>query len=52
VTNCFFRNKGDDGMAMWFARGQSAQPPCRRDSGNVFDHNTIQTPVLGNCIAI
>jgi hypothetical protein len=44
VTNCFFRNSGDDGMAMWSRPVENA--------GNVFDHNTIQTPVLANCIAI
>jgi hypothetical protein len=44
VSDCFFRNSGDDGMAMW-SHGIE-------NSGNVFDHNTIQTPVLANCIAI
>jgi hypothetical protein len=44
ATNNFFRNTGDDAMAMW--------SNLERDTGNVFDHNTIQTPVLANGIAI
>jgi hypothetical protein len=44
ATNNFFRNTGDDAMAMW-----SNQV---KDVGNRFDHNTIQTPVLANGIAI
>jgi hypothetical protein len=44
VTNNFFRNTGDDGMAMW------SEHEANHD--NVFDHNTVQTPVLANDIAI
>ncbi len=44
ATNNFFRNTGDDAMAMW--------SNIDKDVGNVFDHNTIQTPVLANGIAI
>ena len=44
VSNCFIRNTGDDGLAMW---SETAQ-----DTGDTFDHNTIQTPVLANGIAI
>ncbi|WP_305785957.1 glycosyl hydrolase family 28-related protein [Symbioplanes lichenis] len=44
VTNTFVRNTGDDGLAMWSER--------IADSGNVFDHNTVQTPTLANGIAI
>jgi hypothetical protein len=44
ATGNFFRNTGDDAMAMW--------SNIDDDAGNVFDHNTIQTPVLANGIAI
>ena len=44
ATNNFFRNLGDDAMAMWSNE--------QMDTGNTFDHNTIQTPVLANGIAI
>jgi hypothetical protein len=44
ATNNFFRNTGDDAMAMW--------SNVAKDVGNRFDHNTIQTPVLANGIAI
>jgi hypothetical protein len=44
ATNNFFRNTGDDAMAMW--------SNIDKDVGNRFDHNTIQTPVLANGIAI
>ena len=44
ATNNFFRNTGDDAMAMW--------SNIEHDAGNVYDHNTIQTPVLANGIAI
>jgi hypothetical protein len=44
ATNNFFRNTGDDAMAMWSNEVM--------DVGNRFDHNTIQTPVLANGIAI
>jgi hypothetical protein len=44
ATNNFFRNTGDDAMAMW--------SNVEHDVGNVFEYNTIQTPVLANGIAI
>jgi len=44
ATNNFFRNTGDDAMAMW--------SNIEHDVGNSYDHNTIQTPVLANGIAI
>lgn len=44
VRNNFVRNTGDDGLAMWSEKTE--------DSGNTFDHNTVQTPVLANGIAI
>jgi hypothetical protein len=44
VSNNFVRNSGDDGLAMWSEKTQNA--------GNTFDHNTVQTPVLANGIAI
>jgi len=44
ASNKFIRNTGDDGLAMWSEKTQ--------DSGNTFDHNTVQTPVLANGIAL
>ena len=44
VQNNFFRNTGDDAMAMWSEHDA--------DHDNRFDHNTVQTPVLANGIAI
>ncbi len=44
VTNNFVRNTGDDGLAMWSENVANA--------GNVFEHNTVQTPTLANGIAI
>jgi hypothetical protein len=44
VSNNFVRNTGDDGLAMWSEKTGNA-----RDS---FDHNTVQTPVLANGIAL
>jgi len=44
VSNNFIRNTGDDALAMWSE--QTA------DAGNTFDHNTVQTPVLANGIAV
>jgi len=44
VSNNFIRNTGDDGLAMWSEKIE--------DSGDVFDHNTVQTPVLANGIAL
>jgi hypothetical protein len=44
VRNTFVRNSGDDGLAMWSEK--------TADAGNIFDHNTVQTPTLANGIAI
>jgi hypothetical protein len=44
ATNNIFRNTGDDAMAMW--------SDIDADVGNVFAHNTVQTPTLANGIAI
>ncbi|GAA4357967.1 glycosyl hydrolase family 28-related protein [Angustibacter luteus] len=44
VRNTFVRNTGDDGLAMWAETTQNAR--------NTFDHNTVQSPVLANGIAI
>ena len=44
VTNNFIRNTGDDGLAMWSENDA--------DRGDVFDHNTVQSPTLANDIAI
>lgn len=44
VTNSFIRNTGDDALAMWSQTTEDAQ--------NTFDHNTVQTPVLANGIAL
>jgi Alpha-1,3-glucanase catalytic domain D2 len=44
VSGTFVRNTGDDGLAMWAEKAQ--------DAGNAFDHDTVQTPVLANGIAV
>jgi hypothetical protein len=44
VSNNFIRNTGDDGLAMWSEKTE--------DAGDMFDHNTVQTPVLANGIAL
>ncbi|WP_239094812.1 glycosyl hydrolase family 28-related protein [Planotetraspora silvatica] len=44
VKNNFIRNTGDDALAMWSEKTS--------DANNTFDHNTVQTPVLANGIAI
>ncbi|MFI6924250.1 glycosyl hydrolase family 28-related protein [Nonomuraea spiralis] len=44
VSHTFVRNSGDDGLAMWSERTANAR--------NTFDHNTVQTPVLANGIAL
>jgi hypothetical protein len=44
VRNTFVRNTGDDALAMWSDGIANA--------GNVFDHNTVQTPTLANGIAV
>jgi Right handed beta helix region len=44
VSNNHLRNTGDDGLAMWSEK--------IADARDTFDHNTVQTPVLANGIAI
>jgi hypothetical protein len=44
VSNNFIRNTGDDALAMWSEK--------TADANDVFDHNTVQTPVLANGIAL
>jgi hypothetical protein len=44
VSNNFVRNTGDDGLALWSEKTEDAR--------DTFDHNTVQTPVLANGIAI
>jgi Pectate lyase superfamily protein len=44
ASNNFIRNTGDDGMAMWSEKAE--------DANDTFDHNTVQTPVLANGIAL
>ncbi|MGW6280936.1 glycosyl hydrolase family 28-related protein [Kribbella sp. NPDC055071] len=48
ATNNFVRNSGDDGLAMW----SESNPGGLVNHNNVYDHNTVQTPVLANDIAI
>jgi hypothetical protein len=44
VDNNFIRNSGDDGLAMWSEKTANAD--------DTFSHNTVQTPVLANGIAL
>ncbi|WP_406044483.1 right-handed parallel beta-helix repeat-containing protein [Micromonospora sp. NBC_00898] len=44
VSHTFVRNTGDDGLAMWSEKAGNAH--------NTFDHNTVQSPVLANGIAL
>ncbi|SEG65650.1 Pectate lyase superfamily protein [Actinacidiphila yanglinensis] len=44
VRNNFIRNTGDDALAMWSDKTEDAR--------DTFDHNTVQTPVLANGIAL
>jgi hypothetical protein len=44
VSGNFVRNTGDDGLAMWSEKSENAR--------NTFSHNTVQTPVLANGIAL
>jgi hypothetical protein len=46
VTNSDLRNLGDDGLATWSDQAIGA------DSGDSFDHDTVQYPILANGIAI
>jgi hypothetical protein len=50
VVNSLFRNTADDAMAMW-SQTVGGQPTIE-DASNVFDHNTVQSPVLANAIAV
>ncbi len=50
VVNSLIRNTSDDALAMW-SQAVSGQPGIE-DANNVFDHNTVQNPVLANGIAI
>ena len=43
VKNSFLRNTQDDGLAMWSST---------KDSGDTFDHNTVDSPGLANNIAV
>lgn len=52
VKNSFIRNTGDDALAMWSHNVTAGNVAADEDVNNVFDHNTIQTPVLANGIAI
>ena len=52
VENSFFRNTGDDAMAMWSHNVTTGHPEIDENANNVYDHNTVQTPVLANGIAI
>lgn len=44
IQNNFIRNTGDDGIALW---SQTTE-----DANDVIDHNTVQTPVLANGLAV
>ncbi|MHA7986807.1 glycosyl hydrolase family 28-related protein [Rathayibacter sp. CAU 1779] len=44
VRNNVIRNTGDDALAMWSDKVE--------DAHDTFDHNTVQTPVLANGIAL
>jgi len=50
VVNSLIRNTGDDALAMW-SQTVAGQPQIE-DANNAFDHNTIQSPVLANGIAV
>ncbi|WP_327268888.1 right-handed parallel beta-helix repeat-containing protein [Streptomyces sp. NBC_01218] len=44
VRNNFVRNSGDDALALWSEKSANAR--------NTVDHNTVQSPVLANGIAV
>ncbi|WP_377268616.1 glycosyl hydrolase family 28-related protein [Peterkaempfera sp. SMS 1(5)a] len=44
VSDNVIRNTGDDALAMWSEKTEDAR--------DTFDHNTVQTPVLANGIAV
>jgi hypothetical protein len=50
VVNSLIRNTADDGLAMW-SQAVGGQPGTA-DANNVFDHNTVQSPVLANGVAV
>jgi len=50
VVNSLIRNTADDGLAMW-SQTVDGQPAIE-NANNVFNHNTVQSPVLANGIAI
>jgi hypothetical protein len=50
VVNSLFRNTADDAMAMW-SQAVSGSPGIE-NANDTFDHNTVQSPVLANGIAI
>jgi hypothetical protein len=50
VVNSLIRNTGDDALAMW-SQTVGGQPQVE-NAGDTFDHNTVQSPVLANGIAV
>jgi len=46
VTQCNFRNTGDDSLASWSQSGNPA------DTNNTFSYNTIQVPWRADCLAL
>lgn len=46
ITQCHFRNTGDDAMASWAPKRTGV------NSGNLFSFNTVQAPWRANCAAI
>ena len=44
VSDNVIRNTGDDGLALWSENAEDAR--------DTFDHNTVQSPVLANGIAV
>lgn len=44
ISNNFVRNSGDDAIALWSEKTE--------DANNTIDHNTVQTPVLANGVAV
>ena len=49
VVNSLIRNTGDDALAMW---SQTSTAARIENANDVFDHNTVQNPVLANGIAV
>jgi hypothetical protein len=48
VVNSSIRNTADDALAMWSEKGAAGV----ENAGDVFDHNTVQSPSLANGIAV